>query len=73
MGELKLKKSLIVTGRESEDIETDKGEIRIIPAWEFLLDFDLSKMGGKKKGIPCGMPLEQFSLTIHEFLLTITA
>ncbi len=39
MSELKLEKGIIVTRSEEERLKFDYGEIELIPAWRFLLDF----------------------------------
>jgi uncharacterized protein len=39
MSEQKISEGLIVTRNESETIETERGIIRLIPAWKFLLEF----------------------------------
>jgi hypothetical protein len=38
MSELKLRSGLIVTRNEEEKIETESGQIQVLPAWKFLLD-----------------------------------
>ena len=38
MGELNLQSGIIVTRGESADLDVDTGHIRIVPAWQFLLN-----------------------------------
>ncbi|HEY5139496.1 MAG TPA: hypothetical protein VIJ25_09320, partial [Methylococcales bacterium] len=39
MVELKLKSGTIVTRNEEEHINTEGGEIHVLPAWRFLMEF----------------------------------
>jgi predicted phosphodiesterase len=38
MAELGLKEAIIVNRNDDDAVETDRGTVRIVPAWRFLLD-----------------------------------
>jgi hypothetical protein len=42
MAELKLKSGTIVTRNEEEHIKAESGDIYVLPAWRFLMEFSES-------------------------------